>query len=109
MTLCLDCNGDLPPDSIASRLLCDPCSRHRKNMRKAQRDKERRAAMGMSERQFRKTKPRLGAPSKGKWCRQCEGMPHRRPLLGDCACGERWAPEVIVMAPPAGGQWWWCR
>lgn len=34
------------------------------------------------------------APS-SRHCLKCEGLPHRRPLVGKCRCGERYAPEEL--------------
>jgi hypothetical protein len=35
------------------------------------------------------------APSAGKHCRVCYDMPHRRPVVGACACGGRFETEVF--------------
>lgn len=34
-------------------------------------------------------------PRKSRFCLQCEGLPHRRPKHGFCACGERFEEEQI--------------
>jgi hypothetical protein len=39
-----------------------------------------------------------GSTRKSKHCVRCEGMPHRRPVLGHCKCGQRYVPEQ--MFPP---------
>lgn len=36
-----------------------------------------------------------GKPRKARYCLRCEGMPHRRPMRGLCACGEQYEPDEI--------------
>lgn len=31
-------------------------------------------------------------------CRKCEGQPWRRPIVGVCRCGERYSPEILMIA-----------
>lgn len=33
---------------------------------------------------------------KGQGCKQCEGQSWRRPEVGKCKCGKRYAPDVII-------------
>lgn len=97
--LCMGCNDDLPPGSIASRKWCDECIRKRKNKRKVERDREIRTQLGVSARQYK----RLHAQpverttiGKGR-CRLCAGLSERRPVVGTCGgCGLPWAPERQV-------------
>lgn len=94
--LCMGCNEDLPPGSIASRKWCDECIRKRRNKRKAERDREIRAQLGVSARQYKRTHAQpveRTTIGKGR-CRVCAGLSERRPSKGVCGgCGLPWAPE----------------
>jgi len=35
-------------------------------------------------------------------CPVCVGLPHRRPRVGRCRCGERYAEEVVERHEPLG-------
>ncbi|GMV18369.1 MAG: hypothetical protein AMXMBFR56_65930 [Polyangiaceae bacterium] len=92
----MGCNEDLPPGSIASRKWCDECIRKRRNKRKAERDREIRAQLGVSARQYKRTHAQpveRTTIGKGR-CRVCAGLSERRPSKGVCGgCGLPWAPE----------------
>jgi hypothetical protein len=118
--LCLTCNADLPSGSISSRRNCDECIRRRRNRRKAERDKERRAEVGLSHSQWarermagkcrctrcRKTLPtddtREVTCSTGAMVRVCQRCADSRAPCPECAdlCDRRARPVCPACGEP---------
>jgi hypothetical protein len=101
----MGCNCDLT-GAYKLRLWCDPCITRKRNRARAESDRAKRDALGVSQRAMKQLAEGRPVLWRGKWCSLCMGMPHRRPVAGCPSChGLHEAEHVELRADRGLGCW----